>query len=86
MACTWLGEIASWSCLTALPGPALVLLSKIYKPFPGSLHNVTREIWKKKKIMQHCSVCFTDFHADLSITQEGRQAVESGSARVSRAE
>ena len=33
--CTWLREISSCSCLTVLPGPAWVLLSKIYKPlFP----------------------------------------------------
>ena len=31
-------EITSCSCLTFLPGPACVLLSKIYKPFPGSLY------------------------------------------------
>ena len=37
MACNWLGEIPSCSCLTATPGPAWVRLSKIYKPFPGSL-------------------------------------------------
>ena len=38
MACTWLREFSSCSCLTALPGPAWVLLSKIYIPFPGSLY------------------------------------------------
>ena len=31
--CTWLREISSCSCLTVLPGPAWVLLSKTYKPF-----------------------------------------------------
>ena len=35
---TWLGEISSCSCLTYLPGTAWILLSKIYKPFPGSLY------------------------------------------------
>ena len=35
----WFGEISSCSCLTALPGPTWVLLSKIYKPFPGSLYS-----------------------------------------------
>ena len=29
--CTWFGEISSCSCLTALPGPALVVLNKICK-------------------------------------------------------
>ena len=29
--CTWFGEISSCSCLTVLPGPAWVLLSKICK-------------------------------------------------------
>ena len=29
--CTWFGEIYSCSCLTVLPGPAWVLLNKIYK-------------------------------------------------------
>ena len=38
MACTWLREFSSCSCLTALPGPAWVLLSKIYKSFAGSLY------------------------------------------------
>ena len=38
MACTWFGEISSCSSLTALPGPAWVLLSKICKPFVGSLY------------------------------------------------
>ena len=47
MACTWLGEFSSCFCLTALPSPAWVLLSKIYKPFPGSLYmyNFT---WKRR--------------------------------------
>ena len=35
---TWLWEISSCSCLTFLSGPAWVLLSKIYKPFWGSLY------------------------------------------------
>ena len=43
MACTWLGEISYCSCLTFLPGPAWVLLSKIYKPFPGSLYMLYSE-------------------------------------------
>ena len=38
MACTWFGEICSCCCLTVWLGPAWVLLSKIYKPFPGSLY------------------------------------------------
>ena len=38
MACTWFGEIRSCCCLTVQLGPAWVLLSKIYKPFPGSLY------------------------------------------------
>ena len=38
MACTWLREFSSCSCLTALPDPAWVLLSKICKPFAGSLY------------------------------------------------
>ena len=29
----WLCEISSCSCLTVLTGPALVLISKIHKPF-----------------------------------------------------
>ena len=32
----WLGELSLSTCLTFLPGPAWVLLSKTYKPFPGS--------------------------------------------------
>ena len=32
------GRISSCSCLTFLPGPAWVLLSKIYKHFLGSLY------------------------------------------------
>ena len=38
MACTWFGAICSRCCLTVLLGPAWVLLSKIYNPFPGSLY------------------------------------------------
>ena len=38
MVCTWLREISSCSCLTLPLGPAWVLLSKIYKPFLGSLY------------------------------------------------
>ena len=38
MACTWLREFSSCSCVPSLPGPAWVLLSKIYKPFAGSLY------------------------------------------------
>ena len=30
--CMWLREISSCSCLTVLPGPPWVLLSKTYKP------------------------------------------------------
>ena len=41
MACPWLGEISSCSCFTALPGPAWVLLSKICKPFAGSLYSAS---------------------------------------------
>ena len=38
MVCTWLREICSCSSLPVLPGPAWVLLSKIYKPFVGALY------------------------------------------------
>ena len=38
--CMWLREISSCSCLTVLPGPAWVLLSKIYTLFPGALYIV----------------------------------------------
>ena len=40
MACTWFGEICSCCCLTVLLCPAWVLLSKIYKPFAGSLYYI----------------------------------------------
>ena len=43
-ACTWLGEISSCSCLTALPDPAWVLLSKNYKPFSSPLQYIS-VIW-----------------------------------------
>ena len=36
--CTWLRDISSCSCLTVLPGPAWVLLSKKYILFPGALY------------------------------------------------
>ena len=36
---TWLRDISSWSCLTFLPGPAWVLLSKICKYFFSALYN-----------------------------------------------
>ena len=44
MACTWFGEISSCSCLTVLPGPAWVHLSKIYKHFAGSLYSFLETI------------------------------------------
>ena len=56
-ACTWLGEISSCSCLTFLTGPGWVLLSKIYKPFPGSLYlrNRTRTFF----FLRRFTVCMT---------------------------
>ena len=36
--CTWLREICSCSCLTVLPGPAWVLLSKTCKPLFAPLY------------------------------------------------
>ena len=36
---TWLREISSCSCLTFLPGPAWVLLSKICKGFFSALYD-----------------------------------------------
>ena len=36
--CTWLQEISSCSCLTVLPGPTWVLLSKTYKPLFAPLY------------------------------------------------
>ena len=47
MVCTWFNEICSCSCLHVLPGPAWVLLSKIYKPFMGSLYI---GLWKAKGV------------------------------------
>ena len=44
-ACTWLREFRSCSCLTALPGLAWVLFSKIYIPFflfPSVLRTLTK--------------------------------------------
>ena len=35
---TWLREISSCSCLTVLPAPAWVLLSKKYKPLFAPLY------------------------------------------------
>ena len=44
--CTWLREISSCSCLTILPGPAWVLLSKTYKPlFPPLYTCLQRLHW-----------------------------------------
>ena len=43
---TWLREISSCSCLTFLPGPAWVLLSKICKDFFSALFRYTRYMWK----------------------------------------
>ena len=39
--CTWLREISSCFCLTFLPGPALVLLSKTNKPLFPPLYTYT---------------------------------------------
>ena len=36
---TWLREVSSCSCLTVLPGPAWVLLSKKYILFLGALYS-----------------------------------------------
>ena len=41
--CTWLREICSCSCLTVLPGPAWVLLSKTCKPYFAPLYIYFRE-------------------------------------------
>ena len=40
--CTWLREISSCSCLTVLPGPAWVLLSKTNKPLFPPLYTKSR--------------------------------------------
>ena len=37
--CTWFGEISSCSCLTVLPGPAWLLLNKIFIPLFRTLYN-----------------------------------------------
>ena len=39
-ACTWLQEITSCSCLTVLPGPAYLLLNKIYIPLFRALYSI----------------------------------------------
>ena len=45
--CTWLREIYSFSCFTALPGPAWVLLSKTNKPlFPPLYMKKTPGKWQ----------------------------------------
>ena len=49
--CTWLREISSCSCLTALPGPAWVLLSKTYKPLFTPLY-----VHYKQSSNSRCSV------------------------------
>ena len=41
--CTWLREISSCSCLTVLPCPAWVLLSKTYKPSFPPLYMVSQK-------------------------------------------
>ena len=38
---TWLREMSSYSCLTFLPGPAWVLLSKICKDFFTALYSIS---------------------------------------------
>ena len=38
MVCKWLREICNCSWLPVPPGPAWVLLSKIYRPFLGALY------------------------------------------------
>ena len=40
--CTWWREISSWSCLTVLPGPAWVLLSKTCKPLFAPLYAICK--------------------------------------------
>ena len=41
---TWLREISSCSCLTFLPGPAWVLLSKICKDFFSALYSIPGDL------------------------------------------
>ena len=43
--CTWLREISFCSCLTLLPGPAWVLLSKTCKPLFTSLYLAEETPW-----------------------------------------
>ena len=51
MACTWFGEISSCSWLIAVPGPAWVQLSKICKPFAGSLYTYLAFQQKKQNFL-----------------------------------
>ena len=59
MACTWFGEICSCCCLTVLLGPAWALLSKIYKPFAGSLYSVTFQVVSNLPLTSKQKFCFS---------------------------
>ena len=54
----WLREFSSCSCLTALPGPAWVLLSKTFKPFRPTQSCVTCNSTIMKFVI--CFMCDPD--------------------------
>ena len=51
--CTWLREICFCSCLTVLPGPAWVLLSKTNKPLFSPLYN-----FFFRQLLEYLQWCF----------------------------
>ena len=50
----WKGKISSCSCLTALPGTASVLLSKIYKPFRALCTSKNFQILILHEVVMSC--------------------------------
>ena len=72
-ACAWLREFSSYSCLTAMPGSAWVLLSKTCKPFFRS------SVWMDNEIKTHsrdteASSGPRDCTCKTSCTRRGRQS------------
>ena len=53
--CTYLREISSCFCLTVLPGPAWVLLSKTYKPLFTPLYGDKATVLKMTFEIGHVS-------------------------------
>ena len=62
--CTWFGDFCSCCCLTALPGPAWVLLSKIYKSGSSVLLYSNRKV--QEIAAEHFRIAFVTSTNDMA--------------------